>query len=472
MSIDAAQLDDRFEPARRLADAVLYEGYVLYPYRASSGKNQCRWQFGVLAPRPFSEADGSEPWTMQTECVAEVGADSALEIRVRALQVQTRQIEQQTNEQQANDQWMPIQDLEVDGRLWTGWDEAIEQQIDLLDIRVDALTPTERTMTVELPGGRETEILHTAAGAVAGRVVRERRPVTCRVTMATTPVAGPYPLIKVLVTVDNETDWRGEGADRDEVVRHSLVAVHTLMAVDGGAFISLLDPPEFARPTVAQCRNVRTFPILAGSEGRRDLMLSSPIILYDHAEVAPESQGDFCDATEIDEILALRVMTLTDEEKREARATDPRAAAIVDRCDTIPDEIFSRLHGAIRSLRPAGFQPAAEDPPAELPWWDPVADASVDPWSDELQIGDSTIAKGSRVRLRPGRADVGGRRADAHDLFLAGRLATVQAVFLDVDGDSHVAVTLDDDPAAELYESHGRYLYFHPDEVEPLEQVW
>jgi hypothetical protein len=166
-----------------------------------------------------------------------------------------------------------------------------------------------------------------------------------------------------------------------------------------------------------------------------------------------------CDATEIDEILALRVMTLTDEEKRQARATDPRAAAIVDRCDTIPDEIFERLHGAVRSIRPAG---------AAAPWWDPAVDESVDPWRDTVSIGEITVAKGSRVRLRPGLPNGSGRRTDAHDLFVDGMTATVQAVFVDVDGASHLAVTVDDDPAADLYEASGRFLYFHPDEVEPL----
>jgi hypothetical protein len=52
-------------------------------------------------------------------------------------------------------------------------------------------------------------------------------------------------------------------------------------------------------------------------------------------------------------------------------------------------------------------------------------------------------------------------------MFLAGREATVEAVFLDVDGNRHLAVTLDQDPAADLQRWHGRYLYFSPDEVEP-----
>jgi hypothetical protein len=209
--------------------------------------------------------------------------------------------------------------------------------------------------------------------------------------------------------------------------------------------------------------------VLIGEEGESQVILSSPIILYDHPAVAPESAGDFCDATEIDEILALRVLTLTDEEKAEARGTDRRAAAIVDRCDEMPPEVWERLHGAVRSIGPATEVPAGTDgvePPegngAELPWWEPAVDASVDPWTDTTWVGGVEVGKGTPVRLNPSR------RADAHDLFLAGRTAKVAGVFKDVDGAEHLAVTLDDDPAAELFEWQGRYLFFHPDEVEVL----
>ena len=189
--------------------------------------------------------------------------------------------------------------------------------------------------------------------------------------------------------------------------------------------------------------------MLIGEEGDADVVLSSPIILYDHPAVAPESVGDFCDATEIDEILALRVLTLTDDEKAEARGTDARAAAIVDRCDDLPPEVWSRLHGAVRSLRPVEESPADSDgsvEPVALPWWDPGVDSEVDPWTDTTWVGGVQVGKGTPVRLRPSR------RADAHDLFLAGRTATVAGVFKDVDGAEHVAVTLDDDPASELFE--------------------
>ena len=221
-----------------------------------------------------------------------------------------------------------------------------------------------------------------------------------------------------------------------------------------------------------------------GDGCQANVVLSSPIILYDHPAVAPESAGDFCDATEIDEILALRVLTLTDDEKAEARGTDRRAAAIVDRCDDMPPEVWERLHGAVRALGPpsglpglSGLSASASsssfastgdelagvpDESGSLPWWDPGIDGEVDPWTDTTWIGGVEVGKGTLVRLRPSR------RADAHDLFLAGLRATVAGVFHDVDGDEHVAVTVDDDPANEMLAWQGRFLYFHPDEIEVL----
>jgi hypothetical protein len=221
----------------------------------------------------------------------------------------------------------------------------------------------------------------------------------------------------------------------------------------------MIDPPEFAAGAVASCVNVGTWPVMVGDEGDREVMLSSPITLYDYPEVAPESEGDMFDSTEIDEILALRVLTLTDAEKHEARGTDDRAAAIIDRIDAMPPEMFDKLHGAIRYLRGTGAPVAAPEEP-EVPWWDPGADASVDPFSDTILVGTTSVGRGSRVRLQP----LG--RADAHDMFLVGKMATVEGVFFDVDGETQLAVTLDDDPGADMARTHGRYLYFRPDELD------
>ncbi|MEJ7583327.1 MAG: hypothetical protein WKF43_04405 [Acidimicrobiales bacterium] len=437
-----------FERARQVADAVLYEGYVLYPYRASAAKNQVRWQFGVLAPRRYSEADGSEHWSMQTECIVEFGLAARVDVKIRYLQVQTR-----TVEEAVDGAFTPVAALEVEGRLWASWDEAIEHELDITGF--DLASPGSHEVPISLQAGREIEDL-----GPAGRIVRERCPVEGVVRVESEHCPGPYPLTKVRVTVENVTDWCELATPRDEVMRRALVGVHTLLHADDASFLSMIDPPEFAKAVTGACDNVRTFPVLIGDEGDQTTVLSSPIILYDHPEIAPESPGDLCDATEIDEILSLRVLTLTDEEKREARSTDPRAAAIIDRVDDFPPEVYERLHGAVRQLR------TLPEEPDVLPWWEPAVDAEVNPWEDTIRIGLVDVGKGTKVRLQPGQH--AGRRTDAQDLFLVGLTATVEGVFFDVDGEQHVAVVLDDDPAADLHQWHGRYMYFHPDEIEPV----
>jgi hypothetical protein len=240
----------------------------------------------------------------------------------------------------------------------------------------------------------------------------------------------------------------------------------------------MTDPPEWASQEVGACQNTGCWPVLAAPGDSHQVMLAAPIILPDHPEVAPESPGELYDGTEIDEILTLRTLALSDEEKAAARATDPRAAALIDRVDAMDAPTMERLHGTIRAMsgprRPAARPPAgsadgALDGPAgagglDVPWWDPGADASVSPGTDAVLVNGQRVARGSRVILRPGS-----RRADAQDMFLAGRAALVEAVLLDVDDAVYLAVTLADDPAADLQSAHGRFRYFAPDEVEPCE---
>jgi hypothetical protein len=249
----------------------------------------------------------------------------------------------------------------------------------------------------------------------------------------------------------------GEFTGREQALPSALVSAHVLLSLGAGKFLSMVDPPEWAAPFVAECTNDGVWPALAGSDDR--VMLCSPIILYDHPVIAPESPADLYDSTEIDEILTLRTMVLTDDEKAEARATDPRAAALIDRVDTMSPEMMDKLHGAIRYLRPAAPPP----PDPDVPWWDPGADSSVSPESDEVVVSGVPVKRGSTVRLRPGA-----RRADAQDFLLADRLAVVEAVVHDVDGNVHVAVTPSDDPDADIQRGHGRFLYFAPDELEPV----
>jgi len=433
-----------WESARAVADAVLYEGYLLYPYRKSSAKNRVRWQFGVLAPREWVEArppvkatvaGSADAWRQRTECLFEASPRARLRVRLRFLQPQRRSVQRSA----AEGEFVEVDELEIGGERHLTFDEAVPREFDVA-VALAELGDGEHVEPVALPGGEEIEQLGGTAEGGRGRIVRTRRPLSARLRLSIADAAAPFPLRRLSVLVENTVSDQAVDAPRAEVLRRSLVAVHCVLALEDGKFLSLLDPPRWASEAAGICRNLHTFPVLAGAAGRRDVMLSSPIIMYDHPGVAPESPGDLFDAGEIDEILSLRTLTLTDAEKREARATDPRAKAIVDRVDALPEEVFARLHGAVRSLRP------------------------VAPEDDAVTIDGVRVTRGSRVRLAPRRSGT-----DAHDVFLRDRTARVQAVLLDVEDDRHVAVVLEDDPGADLHEWYGRYYYFAPAELIPIE---
>ena len=444
-----------FDGARGVADAVLYEGYVLYPYRASSPKNQVRWQWGVLMPDEVVSLDPSER-SVHTAQVIVDGGRPTVRVTVRFLQVQRREVERRVE-----GGFEPAGSVDVGDATYVAWDEAREREI-TVEVPAEAAD-----RTVEFEGGQETEELRDEQGVV-GRLVRTWQPLRVGLVTKVERPESPYAVSLVSVRVENRTVTDGgPGPDRPAWLRRAMVAAHQILEVEGGRFLSLLDPPEWAKPLAAACVNDGVFPVLGPPVGQDAVALASPIILYDHPELAPESRTAFFDALEVDELLSLRTMTLSEQEKREVRGTDPRAAALLSEVDSMPDDLWERLHGTVRyldSMTNAAAPPSHDvtDTP-DVPWWDPGSDSSVDPERDAVLVGEVEVRRGSRVILRPGV-----RRADAYDLFLAGRTATVAAVLFDVDHGEHLAVTVDDDPGSDIKASHGRYLYFQPDEVEPL----
>jgi hypothetical protein len=362
------------------------------------------------------------------------------------------QLQVKTLERRVGGTFAPVDALRVDGDLHVPFEEAVPHEYDMV-LSVSALG-AEELVPGAVAGGEEVDPLYDASGRLVGRVRRQRWPITFVVQLRADDLGNDLPVRRLRVRTVNTYASCVAGAPRSVALRHAMLSTHTLLALTEGAFVSLLDPPSWAAEPVRSCRNRHTFPVLMGSAEDCDLMLSAPILLYDHVQVAPESAGDLHDATEIDEILSLRTLTLTDAEKAEARATDARAAAIVDRVDAMTPADWGRLHGTIRTETAA---------PGAAPWWDPGSDTSVSPETDRVVVGGVPVRKGSRVRLHPRP-----RGTDVHDMFLDGRTAYVEAVLIDVDDTRHLAVTVDDDPAAELNRWYGRFRYFSADEVEPL----
>jgi hypothetical protein len=301
----------------RIVNAVLYEGYVLYPYRASAIKNQKRWMFGGLYPPAWSAAqNGTDSASMQTECLVSGDDSTCLDVEIRFLHLLARG--EGDDERQ----------------------EATERQVTIGRIKLAEIESPPKRIAFTFPASRESE----------GGVERTQEFIQGAVEVQSERTAPQ--LWKVTIRSSNETPL--EHLNAPSALMRSMASTHALLDVRGGQFISLLTPPEDLREIAAGCRNIGVWPVLVGQNAERDTMLASPIILYDYPQVAPESAGDFFDATEMDEMLTLRVMTLTDDEKSEMRAGDERARRILERTESLAPEHLMKLHGAIRGLRPAG----------------------------------------------------------------------------------------------------------------------
>jgi hypothetical protein len=391
----------------RIARAVLYEGYLLYPYRATSLKNRRRLGIGALLPRGSDGASAGSS-ALDCQCLVRGRRDGRLRISVRFLQLFER----------------------VDGSGSEPWHEGVEREVTLPERGLDALLAEPARVDARFGPTLES------AGALQGAAL------SCAVEASMTSVETDVYLLEL--HVENTTP-PGDASAGAEI--RSLASAHALLEVSGAEFVSLLEPPEALVDHAARCQNRGAWPVLVGDRLRRDALLVSPIILYDFPEVAPESPGDLFDATEIDEILTLRILTLTDAEKQAMRAADPRARALLERTEALSTDDLMLLHGTLRSREPL-TSPADFDLYAERParWTHAGTD----------------FVPGMQVRLAPSR------RADVFDIALAGRSATIRSIEQDFEGRVLFGVTIDDDPGSDLgaaaFPAHR--FFFGPDEVE------
>ena len=318
------------DPIRAIADAVLYEGYVLWPYRRSALKNTHRWTFGGVYPRAHAEARemGDDPWTMQTQCLIEGDGGTRISVGLRFLHIVWRQVVDASGRE--------LDGLTVGDARHLTWEEAVEREVGLDALELDALAAGRRA-PIAIAAGREEEPL-----GPEGAIVRSWEALEGSLTVSAQAL-GPE-LHRITARVENTTPW--PGGPREAAVRRTFCSAHTMLrAPDGGAFVSQTDPPPPLREAAGACENRGTWPVLVGAAGERHTLLSSPIILEDHPRIAPESPGDLFDGGEIDQLLILNILQLTDEEKAEARASDPRVREILDRSEGLSPEELMRLNG-------------------------------------------------------------------------------------------------------------------------------
>src|SRR5262245_55734987 len=267
--------DDPGQPlVDRIVNAVLYEGHILYPYRPSV-KNRQRWTFGGLYPRAYCAAqEGSDSPVMQTECLVRGTEQTALSVTVRFLHLQARLVGELDRPRPAlpvgkSLDYRVVGSMAVGERLLHTWQEAVEREHTVEGLILGPLTAATRRSRLTCPASERFEEVRGPTGEVVAVLVRQQQAICALVEVAARRVAGG--LFNVRVGIENHSSLKE--ADRDEALMHSLISTHTILRVQGGTFVSLLDPPEACCAHVAACRNVGTWPVLVGEDGQTDTML-------------------------------------------------------------------------------------------------------------------------------------------------------------------------------------------------------
>ena len=287
-------------------------------------------------------------------------ASTRLNVEIRFLQIVNRSIGKLTQPDCMNfrvtgePEFELVDKLEVDGQTYVPWQEAMEREVAHAAAASSGVLPSIRPSHVYVSiAERELEPIrrrgwpdrrrhHSRSGRrLTGSVEIDLKP--CRDGRVQSDGAPAQSHFRRITGSNSRAD----------ALMHSLVSAHTILAVEDGQFVSLLDPPENLQDLAAECSNLGTWPVLVGEEGARDTMLSSPIILYDYPQIAPESPGSLFDGTEIDEILSLRILTMTEEEKHEMRQSDERSP---------PDTGTHREHAA-GAIHEASWRIAGAAPP-------------------------------------------------------------------------------------------------------------
>jgi hydrogenase maturation protease len=440
----------------KIADAVLYEGYVLYPYRASSRKNRSRFTFGRVYPRSYSITQTeAEPFATQTECLLRRGrGEAVVDVRALFLQPISREVAllaeplKELDSVPENESFRIVPEVHVDGRLYQSWQEAAEREVQVTRASVASLRERVESASFSFPASSEVEPVRDRDGLIRAFIWRRSAQIEGIGTASSERIDDW--VYKITVTVANLTHVeRADAAGEKTILLKTFASTHMILAVSNGEFLSLLDPPPAYSSFAANCKNIGAWPVLVGEKtnGGAATMLSSPIILYDFPTIAPESPGPLFDGTEIDEILTLRVLTMTDEEKSEMDQLDKKTHGILERTELLSKEQLLGMHGEMRKMASFdhGFFAANTRPKI------------VTVQGTELQVGD-------RVIIRPkGRADV-------MDIALEGKIAVIESIEQDAEDRVYLALVLDEDPGRDLglARQPGHRFFYGVNEVEPF----
>jgi hypothetical protein len=350
MAKDETTNAEQLSTLERITQTVLYEGYSVFPYRRSSTKNVKPVPFGTIYPQVYQKHHPEVHAATQTECIIQGSAEETIEITVRFLHLQRKQLLKIDFEKFGQNQFQGSGVIEAGGETHTsGW-RAIERKIKLGKHKIADIIgrPLEEKLLFE--DEQSSEMIYHEDGKVAGNIILKQSGINGNVKVSAKPVGIEEEGYKITVKITNTTRTsQPESCSRDEIYEQSLLSANTILQTQEGAFISQADPPEAWKEASETLENINTWSVLVEKDDRT--MLSSPIILYDYPEIAPESLGDLFDSTEIEELLLLQIAALPDKEKQEIDQADGKMKAMLRRIENTTPEELMNLHGRLTEIK-------------------------------------------------------------------------------------------------------------------------
>jgi predicted nucleotidyltransferase len=349
MAKDETTNVEELSTLEKITRTVLYEGYAIFPYRRSSAKNVKPIPFGTVYPQVYQKHHSELHAATQTQCILQASEQASVKITVRFLHLRRKRLLRIDPENFGQNQFQSRDIIEIDDQTYeSGW-EALEREIDIGTHKLSDLINEPYKEAIHFEEEQTSDIIYDKDGKVAGNMLFQQDEINGELWITAKPAGIVEDGYMITVNVGNTTTVdNAAGCSRDEVYGQSFLSANTILATDQGKFISQTDPPQDWREVNEACENINTWPVLIDKNNKT--MLSSPIVLYDYPEIAPESRGINFDSTEIEEMLMLQVAALTDEEKQEVEQSDSKMKAMLERVkNTTPGELL-KLHGGFKDI--------------------------------------------------------------------------------------------------------------------------
>ncbi|MBI5030831.1 MAG: hypothetical protein HZB51_09910 [Chloroflexi bacterium] len=328
-----------FELAEKIANAILYEGYMRYPSQTAASPSQRRWTYGELYPQTYRGVQqGLEACHAQTECLVMGNAQTTLDIKLRFLHLVQRGIGKFIDDPSI--EYVNVERLAVGDQVYCVEQEAIERECNYAHL---SLTKMMQSFGFSFSSSRSTDTLQEPGGKTLGILTQRCEALAGTIKIMTKPLEDH--LFKLSIQVRNRTPLSADPPTHADARLTSFVSTHLLLRVTGGEFISLNNPPAEYRSMTSLCENIRSCPVLIGEPGTHNLMLGSPVVLEDYPQIALGSTNDLLPATKNGDLLKVRMLP------------DEHVNQTLEQPNALPPEVFQRLNGAAHKLRPARGEP-------------------------------------------------------------------------------------------------------------------